>query len=47
MLGIWSDITGALIAGLDRSRPGERERLIEELKTVLSAYLDARLTAPA
>jgi AcrR family transcriptional regulator len=47
MLGIWSDITGALIAGLDRSRPGERERLIEELKTVLSAYLDARLAAPA
>ena len=43
MLGAWSDITGAMIASLDRSKPGERGKLLEELKTILSAYLDAKL----
>lgn len=45
MLGAWSDITGAVIASLDRSKPGERGKLVEELKTILSAYLDAKLAA--
>jgi AcrR family transcriptional regulator len=45
MLGAWSDITGAMIASLDRSKPGERGKLLEELKTILSAYLDAKLAA--
>lgn len=45
MLVAWSDITGAMIAKLDRSRPGERAKLLEELKTVLSAHLEARLAA--
>jgi AcrR family transcriptional regulator len=45
MLAAWSDITGAMIASLDRSKPGERGKLLEELKTILSAYLDAKLTA--
>jgi hypothetical protein len=35
----------AMIANLDRSRPGERGKLLEELKTVLCAYLDAKLAA--
>jgi hypothetical protein len=43
MLAAWSDITGAMIASLDRSRPGERAKLLEELKTILSAHLEARL----
>lgn len=43
MLAAWSDITGAMIANLDRGRPAERVKLLEELKTVLSAHLDARL----
>ena len=43
MLAAWSDITGAMIANLDRTRPGERAKLLEELKTVLSAHLEARL----
>jgi AcrR family transcriptional regulator len=43
MLAAWSDITGAMIASLDRSKPGERGKLLEELKTILSAYLDAKL----
>jgi hypothetical protein len=33
------------VANLDRSKPGERAKLLEELKTVLSAHLEARLTA--
>ena len=45
MLAAWSDITGAMIASLDRSKPGERGKLLEELKTVLAAYLDAKLAA--
>src|SRR6266851_9377751 len=45
MLAAWSDITGAIIANLDRSKPGERGKLLEELKTVLAAYLDAKLAA--
>ena len=45
MLAAWSDITAAMIANLDRSKPGERAKLLEELKTVLSAHLEARLTA--
>jgi AcrR family transcriptional regulator len=45
MLAAWSDITGAMIANLDRSKPGERAKLLEELKTVLCAYLDAKLAA--
>jgi AcrR family transcriptional regulator len=47
MLAAWSDITGAMIANLDRSKPGERGKLLEELKTVLAAYLDAKLAASA
>jgi AcrR family transcriptional regulator len=43
MLSAWSDITGAMISSLDRSKPGERGKLLEELKTVLGAYLDAKL----
>lgn len=45
MLAAWSDITGAMIANLDRSKPGERGKLVEELKIVLAAYLDAKLAA--
>jgi hypothetical protein len=45
MLAAWSDITGAMIANLDRSKPGERGKLLEEPKTVLAAYLDAKLAA--
>jgi AcrR family transcriptional regulator len=45
MLAAWSDITGVMIANLDRSKPGERGKLLEELKTVLAAYLDAKLAA--
>ena len=45
MLAAWSDITGAMIANLDRSKPGERGKLLEELKTILGAYLDAKLAA--
>ena len=45
MLAAWSDITGAMIASLDRSKPGERGKLLEELKTILSAHLDAKLAA--
>ncbi len=44
MLAAWSDITGAMAASLDRSKPGERGKLLEELKTVLGAYLDAKLS---
>jgi AcrR family transcriptional regulator len=43
MLAAWSDITGAMISNLDRSKPGERGKLLEELKTVLGAYLNAKL----
>jgi AcrR family transcriptional regulator len=43
MLAAWSDITGALAANLDRSKPAERVRLLEELKLILGAYLDAKL----
>jgi AcrR family transcriptional regulator len=43
MLAVWSDITGAMISNLDRSKPGERGKLLEELKIVLGAYLDAKL----
>jgi hypothetical protein len=32
-----------LAANLDRSRPAERVRLLEELKLILGAYLDAKL----
>jgi AcrR family transcriptional regulator len=45
MLAAWSDITGAMIANLDRSSPGERGKLLEELKMILGAYLEAKLTA--
>jgi AcrR family transcriptional regulator len=47
MLAAWSDITGALAANLDRSRPAERARLLEELKLILGAYLDAKLAGQA
>jgi len=47
MLAAWSDITGAMIASLDRSKPGERGKLLEELKTILGAHLEARLVAAA
>jgi hypothetical protein len=40
MLAACACITGAMIANLDRSMPGERGKLLEELKTVLAAYLD-------
>ena len=43
MLAAWSDITGALAASLDRSKLAERVRLLEELKLILGAYLDAKL----
>jgi len=43
MLAAWSDITGAMIANLDRGKPAERAKLLEELKTVLSVHLYARL----
>jgi AcrR family transcriptional regulator len=43
MLAAWSDITGAMISSLDRSKSGERAKLLEELKIVLGAYLDAKL----
>jgi AcrR family transcriptional regulator len=45
MLAAWSDITAAMISSLDRSKPGERGKLLDELKTVLCAYLDAKLAA--
>lgn len=45
MLAAWSDITGAMLSSLDRSKPGERGKLLEELKTILGAYLDAKLAA--
>jgi AcrR family transcriptional regulator len=45
MLAAWSDITGAMISNLDRSKPGERGKLLDELKIVLCAYLDAKLVA--
>jgi AcrR family transcriptional regulator len=45
MLAAWSDIAGAMIGTLDRSKPGERGKLLEELKTILGAYLDAKLAA--
>ncbi len=47
MLSAWTDITGAMIASLDRSKPGERGKLLEELKTILVAHLDARLSGAA
>ena len=47
LLAAWSDIAGAMIASLDRTRPGERAKLLEEEKTMLSAHLDARLAAAA
>jgi len=47
MLAAWSDITGAMIASLDRTKPGERDKLLDELKMVLGAYLDARLASVA
>jgi AcrR family transcriptional regulator len=47
MLAAWSDITGALAANLDRSRPAERAWLLEELKLILGAYLDAKLAGQA
>jgi AcrR family transcriptional regulator len=43
MLAAWSDITGAMIASLDRSKPAERGKFLDELKTILFAYLDAKL----
>lgn len=43
LLAAWSDITGAMAANLDRSRPAERGKLLEELKLILGAYLDAKL----
>jgi hypothetical protein len=51
MLAAWSDITGAMIASLDRARPGDRSKpadrakFLDELKIILSAYLDAKLVA--
>ena len=45
MLAAWSEITGAMISNLDRSKPGERGKLLDELKIVLCAYLDAKLAA--
>jgi AcrR family transcriptional regulator len=47
MLGAWSDITSAMIANLDRTKPGERGKLLEELKIILGAHLKARLAALA
>jgi len=47
MLAAWSDITGAMIGSLDRTKPGERGKLLEELNIVLGAYLDARLASVA
>jgi AcrR family transcriptional regulator len=53
MLAAWSDITGAMIASLDRARPGDRSKpadrakFLDELKIILSAYLDAKLAASA
>jgi hypothetical protein len=34
-----------MITSFDRSKPGERGKLLEELKTVLCAYLDAKPAA--
>jgi len=42
MLAAWSDITGVMISNRDRSS-GERGKLLDELKIVLCAYLDAKL----
>jgi len=38
---------GALAANLDRSRPAERVRPLEELKPILGAYFDAKLAGQA
>jgi AcrR family transcriptional regulator len=46
MLTAWSDITGAMIANVNRGWPGERDKL-EELKTILCAHLDAKLAVMA
>lgn len=49
MLAAWSEITGAMIASLDRAgdrgKPADRAKFLEELKIILSAYLDAKLAA--
>src|ERR1700712_236988 len=45
MLAAWSDITGALAANLDRSRPAERGRVVERVEVILGTYLDAKLAA--
>jgi AcrR family transcriptional regulator len=45
VLAAWSDISGGMIGNLDRTRPGERGKLLEELKIILSAHLRARLAA--
>jgi len=45
MLAAWTAITGAMISNRDRSKPAEREKLIEELKIILGAHLDAKLAA--
>jgi len=47
MLATWADITGAMVSNFDRSIPGERKKLGNELKTVLGAYLDAKLGGAA
>jgi AcrR family transcriptional regulator len=47
MLTAWSDITGAMIANVNRGWPGEQGKLLEELKTILCAHLDARLAVMA
>jgi AcrR family transcriptional regulator len=45
MLAAWTGITGAMISNRDRSKPAEREKLLEELKIILGAHLDAKLAA--
>lgn len=45
ILKVWTEITRALIAGLDRHTPSERAASMTELRIVLVSYLQARLAA--
>ena len=43
VLSVWQEVSRSMIASLDKTRPGEREAIIGELKLVLSSYLLAKL----
>jgi AcrR family transcriptional regulator len=43
VLGIWQEIARSMIASLDKTKPGEREAIICELKLILSSYFLAKL----